>query len=216
MVAIDDSASMLCARVMRGISSIDSIVTPAAAGARSAGRRTERIGEADHRLSGAERRVRRRGAHLQDDIRGQEHFGARHDGGALCTIRVVRKAGGLARRLFDRDLQAGFEQRTDRRGNQRDARLTWQCLLRDPDSHAAESLVDLRAGVGSPARDHRRSQSAMVVATSGAICRSARVGYSSTSPVVALTSRWFTPGRWTASTGGAFLRWRASSASCSA
>ena len=135
MVAIDESASMLWARVIRGISSIDSIVTPAAAGLADAPAAAERIGEADDRLSGAERRVRRGRAHLQDDIRGLEHFGARHDRGALRTIRVVSKAGGLARGLFDRDLQARLEQRSDRGGHQRDARLPRQCLLRHPDSH---------------------------------------------------------------------------------
>ena len=36
MVAIDDSASMLCARVMRGISSIENAVTPLCASTRIA------------------------------------------------------------------------------------------------------------------------------------------------------------------------------------
>ena len=50
MVAIDDSASMLCARVMRGISSIESSVAPGGGDVADRLRRAERIGEADDRL----------------------------------------------------------------------------------------------------------------------------------------------------------------------
>ena len=56
MVAIDDSASMLCARVMRGMSSIDNAVAPVCASAPIASGRSQRIGEADHRLAGSQQR----------------------------------------------------------------------------------------------------------------------------------------------------------------
>ncbi len=46
---------MLCARVMRGISSIERSVTPVARNVADRLRSSERIGEADDRLAGAQR-----------------------------------------------------------------------------------------------------------------------------------------------------------------
>ena len=55
-MAIDDSTSMLWARVMRGISSIANSVTPRAATASIAACAVERLGKADHHLSDAQLR----------------------------------------------------------------------------------------------------------------------------------------------------------------
>ena len=55
MVAIDDSASMLCARVMRGISSIENRLTPVGAICRMTCGSAERVGKANDRLPAAQR-----------------------------------------------------------------------------------------------------------------------------------------------------------------
>ena len=50
MVAIDDSASMLWARVIRGMSSIENSVAPDAGERPDCSRRSERVGKPDDRL----------------------------------------------------------------------------------------------------------------------------------------------------------------------
>ena len=80
MVAIDDSASMLCARVMRGISSIENAVTPRLRERADRVGRAERIGEADDDLSlAAAGRLRRHRADLENDVGGGEHASRRGD-----------------------------------------------------------------------------------------------------------------------------------------
>ena len=59
---------MLCARVIRGISSIDSIDTPVAATSRIACGRSERIGEPDDRLTGVQTVGGWGGADLEEDV----------------------------------------------------------------------------------------------------------------------------------------------------
>ena len=82
---------MLCARVMRGISSIENSVAPVAASVADRLRSAERIGEADDRLSGSQRAespgVARTWSTMSD---GLEDLRARDDGCALRPIRVVR------------------------------------------------------------------------------------------------------------------------------
>ena len=86
MVAIDDSASMLCARVMRGTSSMAISIAPRSATPRAAVTGGQRIGEADDDLSrrmsamsaAPRRRIRAGRADLRDDVRLKD-VGARSD-----------------------------------------------------------------------------------------------------------------------------------------
>ena len=63
MVAMDDSASMLCARVMRGISSMAKNETPARARSDHFPHRRQRLAEANHDLSGPQQRQIRASLH---------------------------------------------------------------------------------------------------------------------------------------------------------
>ena len=127
---------MLCARVMRGISSIESIVAPVAAASRIACGDAERIGETDHRLS---RRAGRwpeeaRTCRMTSDVAS---VSARvSDGRALRRVgmRLV-KPGGDAGRRSDGDLQPGFDQRRRTGRHDRDARFARSGLFRDADFH---------------------------------------------------------------------------------
>jgi hypothetical protein len=108
MVAIDDSASMLCARVMRGISSMEK----RNARSRQFGRflhRRQRFAEADHDLSrraaAADPRgplgIRSERPHLHNNVGLLENLGARADTCRPSDILLVWKTRVDTRRLFD-------------------------------------------------------------------------------------------------------------------
>ena len=109
MVAMDDSASMLCARVMRGISSMAKNETPARASSSHLFGRGQRFAEADHDLAVAQqgqirapfRRIRAQRTHLDDDVGLLENVGA---GANTCRpgyILLVWKTRVDTSRLFD-------------------------------------------------------------------------------------------------------------------
>ena len=140
MVAIDDSASMLCARVMRGISSIEKAVDAACASARIASGAPS--GSAKPMTVWPDRSsasVGRNRPHLQNDVGGGEHVGSR-----AATVRAGLLVGGVGKSgrrpgvLLDDDVEARFSSEPRRRRrNQRDPGLARPRFTRNADSHGA-------------------------------------------------------------------------------
>ena len=101
---MDDSASMLCARVMRGISSMASRLTPASASARAASSGGQRLAEADNRLPAAQQRqVGRAGlgvgagaATCRITSAAANTSSARRQAHALFGVLGIGEAGALA------------------------------------------------------------------------------------------------------------------------
>ena len=107
---------MLCARVMRGISSM----------AVCGGDCGERLTEADHRLTlphecqvgGARLGVGARRAHLQDDVGEREHFFARgRDAHAFLGVFGVKESGADSGARFQDQLAAHLGQDGKRTGH---------------------------------------------------------------------------------------------------
>ena len=134
MVAMDDSTSMLCARVIRGISSSANAVTPREAMSRtvsgapsgSAMPMTTCPCRIDANISGTHLQRRR--------LRQTHQHGWRHLR-ALFLIRAVGKSGALAGAPFDNDVEPRFFQRSDRRGHERDAVLARKLFGGNADPH---------------------------------------------------------------------------------
>ena len=101
---------MLCARVIRGMSSMDSIDDAGGGHVANGLRRAERIGETDDGLTGVQPVGRWCRPDLEQDV-GGERVGARDDGRALGGVGRVREAGGESCSRLDRHLQARLGER---------------------------------------------------------------------------------------------------------
>ena len=107
---------MLCARVMRGINSIERKLTPFSAEIAIGIERRQRLAEPDHRLPAAHQRqiaaaglgIRAQAAHLQNHVRRAEHLGARSQAHALFRILGVGNAGAQTRARFQNVPGVGF------------------------------------------------------------------------------------------------------------
>ena len=100
---------MLCARVMRGISSIEKSVAPVAASARIAcGAPSGSAKPMTACPDRSSRRLSRRRTHLEHDVGRLEHLRARHDRRPLRAIRLVRESRRDAGALFDDDFEPAF------------------------------------------------------------------------------------------------------------
>ena len=93
-------------------------------------RRAQRIGEADDRLPGSQRRrLSRRRAHLEHDGGRLEDLRARHDRCPLRAIRLVRESRRDAGALFDDDFETRLHQSRDRGRHDRHARFSRATFL---------------------------------------------------------------------------------------
>ena len=114
MVAIDDSASMLCAR---GDSRHQFHRKKIDSGRRELPDRlwiAERVGEANDRLAAAQQRwIGGRRADLQNDVRRSKQFGSRDDHRALRAVGLVRKAGSSASSRFHRHFESRLHERRE-------------------------------------------------------------------------------------------------------
>ena len=126
-MACDDSASIDCARVMRGTSSIAIAAAPVPASARHAGRVAERVQERDHDLAGAQARALRPSLGAATFARHSaagEHAGrVRHHLGpclGVLGVGVVRARPGPG--LDEHLVPVGDERRHDL-GHERDPAL---------------------------------------------------------------------------------------------
>ena len=141
---------MLCARVMRGISSIENAVTPRLREHADRIRRAERIGEADDRLSLPQPAgLGRHRADLENDVGGREHGVARRDRRARLLVGRGRKSGRAPGVLFDDDVEAAFLERRDGGGNQGDPVFAGPRFTRDSDLHGRSLTQFPAASFGS-------------------------------------------------------------------
>ena len=132
-VACDESASIDCARVVRGIDSIANPSTPRCRESLDALLVGQRRQERDEQLAGAELRLlllrRRRDLHDRVDAVP----GVVDELGARLGIGRIGKAGSVARAALDEHGRA-VEPR-DRIRDQRNPLLTLRCLSGDSDPH---------------------------------------------------------------------------------
>ena len=135
---------MLCARVVRGISSTEKEVTPVAAISLRVSRASERTQKSDQDLSAAKKRqigfagfvVGAVSEDLRDDIGLRKNCGAvRGNLRALIGVFGVGISCGGPRSGFDGNLEAGFGQIRDYGGNQRDAAFAGIGFAWDTDNH---------------------------------------------------------------------------------
>ena len=135
---------MLCARVVRGISSTENDVTPRSAMSRMvsidpSGRRKP----IEHLVAAQEGKVFLAGPvvravteHLDDDVRGLEDLArAREDLGAPGRVFGIGIAGLRAGSRLDDDLEACLQKARNHRGHQSHAPLARVALSRDSDDH---------------------------------------------------------------------------------
>ena len=114
---MEESASMLCARVVRGMSSTENAVTPACGDLLHDFRGTEGPQKTNQHLPAAHQGkigfagnvIRSVAQHLHNDVGGAEYCGAvRHNLRAFFDIDCVRIASLLARSRFDNDFEPGL------------------------------------------------------------------------------------------------------------
>ena len=141
---MEESASMLCARVVRGINSTENEVTPLPAIASTvsidpSGRMnpTSPWPVAQERNVFMARPIVRAVAEdLDDDVRGLEYVtSSGHDLGPPSGIVGVRIAGLRAGPRLHDDLEARFQKARDDRGHQGHTPFTRVALARDADDH---------------------------------------------------------------------------------
>ncbi len=137
---------MLCARVVRGISSTENAVTPACAICCDDFRRTEGPQKSDERLAAAHQRkigfagdvIRSVAQHLHHNVGGAEHGGAiGHNLRALFDVHRVGIAGLLASAGFDDDFESRLDEVGNGYGNERDPALSGIAFFRNSNDHAA-------------------------------------------------------------------------------
>ena len=98
--------------------------------------RSERIGEADHRLAGPQQgELRWNGPNLQDDVGGREDFGPCGHLRAGLHVSGIGKSRWCSGPLLDDHVEAGFFQEGDARRNQRDPGFPRPGLFRSSHSH---------------------------------------------------------------------------------
>ncbi len=139
---------MLCARVVRGISSTENDVTPGRRDLADRLDRSQRPQEADQHLLAAQQGkvvlaglvVRAVTEHLDDDVGG-----AKTSARSATIFAPARRIIGVgiaglgAGARFHDDLEAGLHEVRNHRGNQRHAPLAREALSRDSDDHEASS-----------------------------------------------------------------------------
>ena len=140
MLACEESASIVWARVMRGTSSMASALTPRAASAwlssgRSSGRRYE-MTSAPAGSAAISSSLGRRDA--QHDVgAGQRRGGVGGQLGARERVALVGESGGVAGAALDAHAQPGRAQARDLVGRERDPSLAVCPFTADGHEHAA-------------------------------------------------------------------------------
>ncbi len=139
MFACDDSASIFCARLMRGTPSMPKLVTRARGEAPDQIRAGERVQERRAAPSPSRSRsdlVERGFLHLQDHVGlAVQGRGVRHDPRAGLLVGGVRVERAFPGTRFHQNLEADLDERGRRVRRQRDAALAGDGLFRDRDLH---------------------------------------------------------------------------------
>jgi hypothetical protein len=116
MLAMEESASMLCARVMRGHQFHGQQVDAASRERLGPVQGGQRLGEPDHRLAAAELRhvarsrfhIGARRADLKQHLGGLKNLGAARNAHAFFAVFGIRKTGRLSGARLDDDFGARF------------------------------------------------------------------------------------------------------------
>ena len=143
---------MLCARVMRGISSIDSSVAPVAATSRIACGAPSGSAKPITTWPACSAVGRPASARTCRTMSAVPRTSAREsDRRALRRVGVVGEPGGDARAGFDDDLEPGLDERRDAGGIDGDPRLAGEGFFRDSDSHRLKSNRSPDGATAEPA-----------------------------------------------------------------
>ena len=146
---MDESASMLWARVVRGINSTEKAVTPAWAMSWTISAEPNGPQESDQNLAFPIERdirlarnvVRAVTEHLHHDVgRAKDGSAVRNDFCAFVHIRSVRVACLVARAGLDDHFQSSLDEIGDGGGNERNTTFSGKAFFRNSDDHAASSF----------------------------------------------------------------------------